>query len=63
MDVTSIASSVNSTQPGSLDQQMGVMLLKQAMHNETMITQQLMSTITPASNLPDNIGQNINVSV
>ena len=63
MDVTSLASSVNSTQPGSLDQQMGVIILKQAMQNQAIISQLLMNTTTPASNLPDNLGQNINVSV
>ncbi|RUR13345.1 YjfB family protein [Legionella sp. km772] len=65
MDVSSIASAVSATSPGSLAQQAGVAILKKALDSEASASLQLINSIkTPtASNLPSNLGQNINVAV
>lgn len=63
MDISSLASMVSATQQGSIDQQMSVALLKQAMQAQAIASLQLINTVTPANNLPPNLGQNINVSV
>lgn len=62
MDVSSIANTASATQQGSISQQASVAVLKQALELEANTGAQLIKMVQ-ASNLPANLGQNINVAV
>jgi len=64
MDVSSTANTASTMQQGSLARQVSVAVLKQALEVEANASLQLISTIPiPASHLPSNLGQNLNISV
>lgn len=62
MDVSSIANTASAMQQGSISQQTSAAVLKQTLELEASTGAQLIKMIQ-ASNLPANLGQNVNIAV
>jgi hypothetical protein len=63
MDVTSIASLATNLSTAKVDQEIGIAVLKKAMDIESAGAMALINAIPSATNLPANLGQNINIAV
>jgi hypothetical protein len=62
MDVSSIVNLATNMSQQATDTTLGISVLKKALDMEKSSAAQLIAAIPDASNLPDNLGQNINVS-
>jgi hypothetical protein len=65
MSVSSIASLSTALATNQTNTEIGVTMLKKSIDEQSSSVEQLLSTVqapTPASNLPSNLGQNINTT-
>ncbi len=63
MDINDAAAYSSALAQQSVAQEAGIRVFKKALETEANNMMQLLATIPKASNLPSNLGQNVNTSV